>query len=152
MSTKAYGTRCSGAIERKAVIDTSGFFVSAARLRNLVESGDALSTPDLVIFEFLKSVRKEASMSRGAGNTKRAGVMAALERRLPELLRGLEVEVWGTDFGIDDVDQVYSLTEDGHEPGDAMIWVKMQRAGLDTIATADTSDWKALGAKVISLA
>lgn len=137
--------------ETSVVIDTSGFFVSAGRLRTLVESGSMLSTPDLVVFEFLKSVRKESATSRGKGNIKRSRVMAALERRLPGLLRGLEVEVWASAFDIDDVEEVYRLTDEGHEPGDAMIWVKMRKAGLDTIATSDTSDWEALGAKVVPL-
>ena len=138
--------------EKKVVVDTSGFFVSASRLRTLVESRVSLSAPDLVLFEFVKSVRREASLARGAGNVKRAELMAALESRLPDVLRGLEVDVWGAAFNMDDLDEVYRLLAKGHEVGDAMIWLKMKRAGFDTIATADTSDWKALGAKVVPLA
>ena len=77
--------------------------------------------------------------------------MAALEAKLPELLHGLDVEVWAWTFGMAEVDEVYGLLAGGHEPGDAMIWVKMKRAGIDTIATADGEDWKALGAKVVPL-
>ena len=91
-------------------------------------------------------------MARGVGNTRRAEIMAALERRLPGVLRDLGIEVWGSPFGMSDLDEVLRLVAKGHEAGDAMIWVKMQKTGLDTIATGDVSDWKSLGAHVVSLA
>lgn len=138
--------------EKKVVVDTSALFVSVSRLRSLVDSGAQLSVPDLVLFEFVKSVRKEGSIARGNGNTRRVELMSALEERLPHFLTGLEAEVWGSDFDMTDLAQFYRLLQGGHEPGDAMIWIKMRKAGLDTIATADASDWRALGADVISLA
>ena len=138
--------------KRRIVVDTSGLFVSASRLRALVDMGAALSVPDLVVFEFLKSVRQEASEARGSGNKRREEVMAALERRLPAILRALEIDVWAPELTLDALDEVYTLLAQGHEPGDALIWVKMKKEGLDTIATSDVSDWKAMGASVVSLA
>ena len=67
--------------------------------------------------------------------------MEALEERFPGLLRSLEIEVWTSGFAIDDVDELYRLLSEGHEPGDAMIWIKMKKVGRDTVATADASDW-----------
>lgn len=136
---------------KKLVIDTSAFFASAARLSPLAQEGAALSTPDLVVFEFAKVVREEMSRAQSSGNIKRARVMLGLEQRFPKLLRALEVEVWSSEFSVDDVERLYTEVAKGHEPGDSMIWLKMQKKGLDTIATADSEDWVALGAKVLPL-
>ena len=148
---KGYTGRFSGASEKAIVVDTSGFFVSEARLRTLVDGGASLSTPDLVVFEFTKTVQEEADKALSVGNRRRAEVKGALRKKFPDLLRSLEVEVWDPGFTMGDVDEVYRLLSEGHEPGDATIWVKMRKAGLDTVASADVSDWTALGAKVISL-
>ena len=91
-------------------------------------------------------------MARGSGNLKRAELMSSLERRLPDVLRGLQIEVWGSAFDFKDLLEAYDLMARGHEPGDAMVWVRMKKAGLRTIATADASDWRSLGADVIPLA
>jgi predicted nucleic acid-binding protein len=136
----------------RVVVDTSGFFAPAARLKALIESGAVLSTADLALFEFVKAVRREASKARGAGKLRRAEAMEGLERRFPGFLRALEIEIWTSRFSHDDLDEVYRRVAAGHEPGDSMIWVKMKNLGLDTIATSDASDWKAIGAKVVPMA
>ena len=138
--------------EKNLVIDTSGFFASAARLQSLAGDGSTLSTPDLVVFEFAKVVAEEISRAKGSGNDRRTKLMLGLQQRFPKLLRELEVEVWSSGFSIDDVDRLYVEISKGHEPGDAMIWLRMQSKGFDTIATADPKDWNALGAKVVPLA
>lgn len=138
-------------MKEKIVVDTSGFFASAAKLGALLDGGGTLSAPDLVVFEFTRTIREEIERARGSGNLRRAEVMEALEERFPGLLRSLEIEVWTSGFAIDDVDELYRLLSEGHEPGDAMIWIKMKKVGLDTVATADASDWEALGARVVPL-
>ena len=135
----------------KLVVDTSGFFASAAKLGALLDGGGTLSAPDLVVFEFTRTIREEIERARGSGNLRRAEVMEALEERFPGLLRSLEIEGWTSGFAIDDVDELYRLLSEGHEPGDAMVWIKMKKVGLDTVATADASDWEALGARVVPL-
>ena len=139
-------------LQKKVVIDTSGFFASGGGLRSLAEEGAVLSTPDLVVFEFAKVVREEMSRADSSGNSRRVRILLSLEERFPRLLRTLEVDLFSSEFSIDDVDSLYAGVAKGHEPGDVMIWLKMQKEGLDTIATADIKDWEALGAKVIALA
>ena len=134
------------------MIDTSGFFVAGSRLRALTKARSSLSAPDLVVFEFVKAIREEADKARGSGNLGRARVMSTLEDRFPSLIRSLDIQLWTSEFTEDDVEELYRLLSKGHEAGDAMIWIKMKKLGLDTVATADVSDWEALGANVVPLA
>jgi len=71
-------------------------------------------------------------------------------QQFPQLLTDLEINVVSPEFSSGDVGNLYSMISKGYDSGDAMIWLKMQKAGLDTILTDNVSDWKELGAKVIA--
>ena len=105
-----------------------------------------------MVFEFVRAIQEEADKARGAGDRRRAAVMSAIKDRFPDLLRSLQVEVWDSGFAFEDIGEAYELLSKGRDPGDSMIWIKMRRAGISKIATADVSDWEALGAHVVSLA
>lgn len=134
------------------VLDTSCLFAGTKRLRALLKEGSALLTVDLVVFEFAKVMRDEISNADNSGNSRRKTVLENLDARLPTLLRSLRIDVKSPEFALDEVDELYRYLSGGHEPGDALIWLKMKKLGLDTIATEDVLDWKALGAKVVPLA
>ena len=135
------------------VIDTSGFFAPSRSLKGLVvqqESGEvSLVTLDLVIFEFLKVIEQEIDRARGKGNLRRMKVLQSLRERFPRLLHEFDIEIkTGDDFSLGDLDEAYSLISRGHESGDSMIWIKMQKLGLKTILTDDLRHWRSLGADV----
>jgi hypothetical protein len=71
--------------------------------------------------------------------TRREILLEGLEGMLPKLLRQLEITAKSPEFDIDDVDELYRYLSKGHEPGDAIIWLKMRKAGLNTIATDDVA-------------
>ncbi|MBI2937174.1 MAG: hypothetical protein HYY22_03115 [Thaumarchaeota archaeon] len=137
--------------QKQVVIDTSAFFAGTKKIRSLIENGIKLSTIDLVVFEFTKVMETEIAQARRSGKTQRLELLQALKERYPKLLRTFEIEVKSPEFSIDDVDQLYTEISKGHDSGDAMIWLKMQKAGLNTIVTDNTFDWINLGAKVINL-
>ncbi len=132
------------------IVDTSAFFAGIRKLHAIVENGDRLSTIDLIVFEFTKVMEDEIDRAKGSGNVARAKMLQRIRERFPQLLTGLEIDVVSPEFSSEDVGSLYSMISKGYDSGDAMIWLKMQKAGLDTILTDNVSDWKELGAKVIA--
>ncbi len=104
-----------------------------------------------MVFEFMKVMEDEIGKARAGGKRARLEMLEALRRRFPVLLKDLEVEVSSASFSSADMTKLYALVEVGHhDSGDAMIWLKMQNAGLHTILTDNVDDWKKLGARVLS--
>jgi hypothetical protein len=132
------------------IIDTSAFFAGTKKLRSIIERGDRLLTVDLIVFEFTKVIEDEIQRSAGSGNTKRAAVLRGLRDRFPKLLLDLGINVASPEFSLTDVNHLYSMISKGYDSGDSMIWLKMQKAGWDTILTDNVSDWRALGANVMT--
>ncbi|MHB1907820.1 MAG: hypothetical protein ACYCQJ_02980 [Nitrososphaerales archaeon] len=133
------------------VIDTSAFFSKASRLRSFVEEGKTkLSTLDLVVFEFTKLMQVEIRKA-SQKKSKRLEVLKSIRDRFPELLTTLGIEIKSPQFALDDLAKLYDLVGQGQDAGDCMIWLKMQKAGLDSIITQNTSHWKKLGAKTVPL-
>src|SRR5437899_630757 len=128
------------------VVDTSAFLAGTRKLKSIMERGDRLSTIDLVVFEFTKVMEDEIDRAKGSGKKARAKMLEAIRQRFPQLLTDLEIEVASPIFSSSDVGSLYSMIARGYDSGDAMIWLKMQRAGWDTILTDNVSDWKELGA------
>lgn len=147
----------ASASQRKIIVmDTSAFFAPAQSLRDLLVESQASSasfvTLDLMIFEFLKVVEEEIAMARGKNNLRRLKVLQSLRERFTRLLDDLGIVVKvGEDFALADIEQACSSISKGHESGDSMIWIKMQKLGLDTILTEDLKHWKNLGAKVLRI-
>ncbi len=137
--------------KKEVIVDTSGFFAGARKLRSLVEAGTKLATMDLVVFEFIKVIMDEINRAESSRRSQRLKVLNGLKARFPGLLRSLEVNLLAPGFTLEDLDWLYVESRDGVDPGDAMIWLKMQRAGLDTIVTDNVADWQKLGANVISI-
>ena len=133
------------------MVDTSAFFSGTKELREIIEKGNKLSTLDLVVFEFTKVMEEEIDEAKGAGKTARVELLQHLEERFPNLLKDLEIDPKSPAFTLDDLSELYSMVSRGLDSGDAMIWLKMRRAGLDTILTDNTSDWKKIGAKVVGV-
>jgi len=134
----------------RVIVDTSAFFAATKKLHTIIEKGDRLSTIDLIVFEFTKVMEDEIDRARGSGNVARAKMLRLIRERFPQLLTDLEINVVSPEFSSGDVGNLYSMISKGYDSGDAMIWLKMQKAGLDTILTDNVSDWKELGAKVIA--
>ncbi|MDG6934849.1 MAG: type II toxin-antitoxin system VapC family toxin [Nitrososphaerota archaeon] len=132
------------------IVDTSAFFAGTRKLRTIIEKGERLLTIDLIVFEFTKVLEDEIRRSVGSGNTKRAEMLRGLRDRFPKLLSDLEINVTSPEFSSTDVNRLYSMISKGLDSGDAMIWIKMQKAGCDTILTDNVSDWRELGAKVVT--
>lgn len=133
------------------VVDTPGFFSGAKKLRTIIDKGDKLSTIDLVVFEFTKVMEDEIDEARAAGKSTRVQMLQHIKDRFPRLLKDLEIELESPTFTFEDLAELYSMISKGFDSGDSMIWLKMQRAGLNTILTDNRSDWKRIGAKVISV-
>ena len=76
-------------------------------------------------------------------------MLNAIKERFPKLLRSLEIEIMSPEFSIDDLEKLYDEVKNGKDPGDCIIWLKMQNAGLNSIITQNISDWKKLGANVV---
>ncbi len=136
---------------QELVIDTSGFFAKASKLRSFIEDGTQLSTIDLVVFEFTKLMEVEIREAAKAKKQDRLEMLKAVRNRFPELLRTLGIEIRSPEFRFDDLSKLYIEVCKGHDPGDCMIWLKMQRAGLSSIITQDIAHWKRLGANVLPL-
>ena len=137
---------------RELVIDTSGFFAKSSRIVSLKQSGFAeLCTLDLIVFEFVKVLEVEVRRARSGKKLKRLETLNAIRARFPDLLRNLGIKIRSPEFENDDMLQLFSLVALGLDAGDCMIWLKMRKAGLESIATSDASDWKQLGAKIILL-
>lgn len=134
--------------QRELVIDTSGFFVSASRLESLRENGK-LVTIDLVVFEFVKVMEIEIHEARASKKIKKLEMLEAIRDRMPQLMRALQIDIRSPEFTFDDLLQLQSQVSIGVDPADCMIWLKMCRAGLDSIVTRNSADWKKLGAKVV---
>ncbi|MBI4257724.1 MAG: type II toxin-antitoxin system VapC family toxin [Thaumarchaeota archaeon] len=132
------------------VIDTSAFFKGAARLRQLLRKEEHLATVDLVIFEFMKVTELELKKAKAKKNHRREKILLNIQDRFPKLLKELEIEVRSPDITLNDIEELHSLTSKGNEAGDAMIWLKMQKLGWNTIVTDDTDDWKRLGPNIIT--
>ncbi|MDG6925940.1 MAG: hypothetical protein JRN09_05255 [Nitrososphaerota archaeon] len=132
------------------IVDTSAFFAGTKKLRTIIEKGDRLLTIDLIVFEFTKVMEDEIQRSAGSGDTKRAAMLRGLRDRFPKLLLDLGISVTSPEFSSTDVNNLYSVISKGYDSGDAMIWLKMQKAGWDTILTDNVSDWRALGARVMT--
>jgi hypothetical protein len=130
------------------IVDTSAFFAGTKKLRKIIEKGDRLLTIDLIVFEFTKVMEDEIRRSARSGNTKRAVMLRGLRDRFPKLLLDLGINVASPEFSSTDVNHLYSMISKGYDSGDAMIWIKMQKAGWDTIVTDNVSDWRALGANI----
>jgi len=133
------------------MVDTSAFFSGTKELRAIIEKGNKLVTLDLVVFEFTKVMEEEIDEAKGARRTTRVQLLQHLKERFPKLLKDLEIDLESPAFGLDDLSELYSMVSRGFDSGDAMIWLKMQRAGLDTILTDNVSDWKKIGAKVVGV-
>ena len=134
---------------QKLVIDTSAFFSKSSRLGSLVQGGSKLLTIDLVIFEFVKTIEVEINEATQAKRQKRVEMLKAIKERFPKLLRSLEIEIISPQFSIADLEKLYAEVKNGKDPGDCMIWLKMQNAGVNSIITQNISDWKELGANVV---
>jgi len=135
---------------KQVVVDTSGFFAGAAKLGALLADGFKLIALDLIIFEFVKVVDREINLAKQAAKLSRVKTLTRLRDQFPALLQELEIELISPEFSIRDLKKLYSLTED-KDPGDCMIWLKMQNAGYSSILTDNTKDWKKLGADVIGI-
>ncbi len=136
---------------QELVIDTSAFFAKTSKLRSFIEEGTKLSTIDLVVFEFTKLMEVEIREATKAKRQDRLDMLLAVKDRFPKLLNMLEIEIRSPEFSFDDLLKLYGEVAKGHDPGDCMIWLKMQRAGLDSVITQNTSHWKKLGANVLPL-
>ncbi|MFI5421862.1 MAG: hypothetical protein ACHQ1H_12910 [Nitrososphaerales archaeon] len=137
---------------RELVIDTSGFFSKSSKLMALKENGSIqLSTIDLVILEFIKVMEVEINRAMSSKKADRVVILNAIRERFPKLIRELDIKIKSPEFLYEDILDLYSHVDKGLDPADSMIWLKMQRAGLDSVATRNVSDWKKLGAKVIAL-
>ena len=134
---------------QELVIDTSAFFAKISQLRSFIEQGTKLSTIDLVVFEFTKLMQVEIREATKAGKRDRLDMLKAIRDRFPELLSALGIEIKSPEFGTDDLLKLYAGIAKGQDAGDCMIWLKMQRAGLDYIVTQNTTHWKKLGANVV---
>ncbi len=106
-------------------------------------------TIDLVIFEFVKTIEVEINEATQAKRQKRVEMLKAIKERFPKLLRSLEIEIISPQFSIADLEKLYAEVKNGKDPGDCMIWLKMQNAGVNSIITQNISDWKELGANVV---
>lgn len=137
------------------VIDTSGFFAPTERLKSIIlqkQVGEErkLVTLDLVVFEFLKVIEEEMNKANGKGNQGRVRVLQSVRDHFSSILQELDIEIkTGDDFTVENVEEAYSLISRGHESGDSMIWMKMQKLGFDTILTNNVRHWKRLGARVL---
>ncbi len=136
---------------QELVINTSAFFAKASKLRPFIEDGTQLSTIDLVVFEFTKLMEVEIREAAKAKKQHRLEMLKAVRNRFPKLLRTLGIEIRSPEFRFDDLSKLYIEVSKGHDPGDCMIWLKMQRAGLNSIITQDIAHWKKLGANVLPL-
>lgn len=133
------------------VIDTSAFFAKASKLRSfVVDERTKLSTLDLIVFEFAKLMQIEIRKA-SQRKSKRAEMLRAVRDRFPELLETLGIEIRSPEFNSSDLGKLYRLVADGQDAGDCMIWLKMQKIGLDSIITQNATHWKKLGADAIGL-
>lgn len=138
------------------VIDTSAFFAATENLKGVVARQEgrevSLVTLDLMIFEFLKVIEQEIDGAKGKGNLRRVKILQSLSERFPKLLDEFAIEIkTGTDLTLEDITETYSLISRGHESGDSIIWIKMQKLGFETILTDDLGHWRSLGADVLSV-
>lgn len=133
------------------VADTSAFFAKISELRHFIEEENTkLVTLDLVVFEFAKLMQSEIKDAKKTKREERVKMLTAIRDRFPELLANLEIEIISPTFGSEDLEKLYEVARD-NDAGDCMIWLKMQKAGLKSIVTQNTSDWKKLGANVVSI-
>lgn len=138
------------------VIDTSAFFAATENLKGVIARQEgrevSLVTLDLMIFEFLKVIEQEIDGAKGKGNLRRVKILQILSERFPKLLDEFAIEIkTGTDLTLEDITETYSLISRGHESGDSIIWIKMQKLGFETILTDDFGHWRSLGADVLSV-
>jgi hypothetical protein len=132
------------------VVDTSAFFAGTRKLRSILERGERLATIDLIVFEFTKVMEDEIDRANGSGKAARGKMLVEIRKRFPQLLNELEIEVASPMFLASDVSNLYSMIEKGYDSGDAMICIKMQKLGWNSILTDNVSDWHELGASVVS--
>ena len=135
----------------KTVVDTSGFFAPVKKLKDTINEQQSLATLDIIVFEFLKVIEQEIDIARWKGNSRREKVLQSLRERFPTLIHELGIEIESASFSLADVDETYSLTANGHESGDSIIWLKMKKLGWNRILTEDVRHWKSLGAEVVPI-
>ena len=137
------------------LVDTSSFFSKAAELRKIItEKRVKLVTIDLVVFEFVKLMQAELNAALGKGRSERIKMLTAIRDRFPGLLRDLGIELVSPPFDLEDLGMLYGKKEaekSTFDSGDYMIWLKMKKAGIDSILTDNVDDWKRFGAKICLL-
>ena len=139
-------------IREVLVVDTTAFFAKISQLRRFIEEGNTkLVTLDLVVFEFAKLMQSEIGDATRTKKRQRARMLIAIRDRFPELLTNLGIEIISPVFASEDLSKLYAEVAKGHDVGDCMIWLKMQKVELKSILTENATDWKKLGAAVVSL-
>ena len=139
---------------REIIVDTSAFFAKISDLRKLMVDGKTkLSTLDLVVFEFVKLMQAELGDAKRKKRDERFKMLIAVRDRFPALLTDLGIEIKSPNFASEDLSELYVkyVKDQQQDAGDCMIWLKMQKIGLRSVLTQNASDWKKLGADVISL-
>ena len=136
---------------KRVVVDTSGFFAGASKLAELLSTGHKLIAIDLTVFEFVKVLDREINLAKQAGRSKRIKTLTRVRDRFPALVDELEIELISSDFTGKDLKKLYSLISEGKDPGDCMIWLKMQNSGLSSILTDNIKHWKEIGADVMGI-
>ena len=140
-------------MDSTALVDTSAFFAKVSDLKKLIsERKLRLVTVDFVVFEFVKLMQAELNEASRKKRQERMKMLTSIKDRFPNLLRDLGIEIVPTSFNLDDLDNLYGKQKNITGPfdaGDYMIWLKMKKAGIDSILTENVEDWKKFGAKIV---
>jgi len=127
-------------------IDTSALFKGKMVFEKLIDMGYDLCISPLVIYEFVKVIDELIIEEK---NEERKKLYERLKRRLPSLLRDLEIEIIPHELTYTELEEAYNIMhEKDVDIGDALIYLLLKRKGIQKILTYD-DDWNRMDIEVI---
>ncbi len=127
-------------------IDTNALFKGKTVFEKLIDMGYNLCTSPLIIYEFVKVIDELVIEEK---NEERRKLYKRLRRRLPFLLRDLEIEIIPHELTYTELEEAYNVMhEKDVDIGDAMIYILLRRKGIQKILTYD-DDWGRMDIEVV---